>query len=120
MDRTIIFRAGDEIVRGDNEAIRMAGALPSFGKIVAVKGLGGYHLACDARNAEAVAALRVRKYRKEKPFALMAKNIEVARSLVELVARSGNDDELRGPTHRSGAREDRFDLASHLKMTSSA
>jgi len=49
-----------------------------------VKGLGGYHLACDAANAEAVATLRERKYRKEKPFAVMAKDLSIARSIVEL------------------------------------
>ncbi|MDQ6825106.1 MAG: carbamoyltransferase HypF, partial [Candidatus Eremiobacteraeota bacterium] len=54
------------------------------GKILAVKGLGGYHLACDARNAAAVFALRERKFRKERPFALMVSSLEVAKKLVEL------------------------------------
>ena len=54
------------------------------GKIVAVKGLGGYHLACDARNQDAVAAMRERKFRKEKPFAIMVRDLELAKELVEL------------------------------------
>ena len=79
-----IFRAGDEVVRDTEEAIRNAVHDLRSGRIVAIKGLGGYHLACDANNSEAVFALRVRKYRKEKPFALMVKNIQIARGLADL------------------------------------
>src|SRR5258706_738747 len=79
-----LFQAGDEVVKGDAEAIRTTVRYLQTGRIVAVKGLGGYHLACDATNVEAVAALRARKFRKEKPFALMAKNTEIARDLLEL------------------------------------
>ncbi len=75
---------GDATEHESKDVIRAATQLLSEGKILAVKGLGGYHLACDASNASAVAALRERKYRKEKPFALMAKNIGVVRSLIEL------------------------------------
>jgi hydrogenase maturation protein HypF len=65
-------------------AISRAARLLREGRIVAVKGLGGYHLAVDARNAAAVAALRERKVRKEKPFAVMARDLATARALAEL------------------------------------
>ncbi len=72
------------IVHGNAASIRKAAQLLNDGNILAVKGLGGYHLACDARNSASVAALRERKYRKEKPFALMARNLDVVRTIVEL------------------------------------
>ncbi len=75
---------GDERIETAENAIRRAAELLCEGAIVAVKGIGGYHLACDARNAAAVEALRTRKFRKEKPFALMVATLEQARSIVEL------------------------------------
>jgi len=79
-----LLHYGEETVRGDADAVRRAVELLCEGKIVAVKGLGGYHLACDARNAEAVNAMRERKYRKEKPFAVMVRDTEATRLLIEL------------------------------------
>jgi len=70
--------------RGDDKAIQRTAELLRRGKIVAVKGLGGYHLACDARNSAAVGAMRERKYRKEKPFAVMVKDVDAARSVIEV------------------------------------
>src|SRR3984957_10380125 len=78
------FQQGDRIVRGDFEVVRVAVERLRAGNILAIKGLGGYHLVCDAKNEKSVAALRMRKYRKERPFALMAADMAVARSLVEL------------------------------------
>lgn len=54
------------------------------GQIAALKGLGGYHLACDARNGHAVALLRRRKHRDEKPLAVMVRDVQAARQLCEL------------------------------------
>ena len=51
------------------------------GDIIAIKGLGGFHLACDALNPDAVFKLRSRKYREYKPFAIMVKDIETAKGL---------------------------------------
>jgi hydrogenase maturation protein HypF len=68
------------------DPLRAAAAALADGKIVAVKGLGGYHLACASADDEAVTALRSRKHREDKPFALMAADLEAARELVELTA----------------------------------
>lgn len=66
------------------EALKAAEALIRKGGIIAIKGLGGFHIACDASNEEAVKTLRQRKRRPSKPFAVMFKNLEHAREYVFL------------------------------------
>jgi hydrogenase maturation protein HypF len=68
------------------DAVAAAAEALRGGAIIAVKGLGGYHLACRADDERAVAALRARKHREDKPFALMAPTLTAARALVELGA----------------------------------
>jgi hydrogenase maturation protein HypF len=78
-----LHQNGLNVASGWDAILRTADFLCA-GNIVAIKGLGGYHLACDAGNPVATATLRTRKYRKEKPFALMVKDIEAANRLVLL------------------------------------
>jgi hydrogenase maturation protein HypF len=70
--------AGDPIAR--------AAELIRSGAIIAIKGLGGYHLATSGLRAESVAALRLRKRREERPFALMVSDLATAERLVHLDA----------------------------------
>ena len=74
---------GTSLVSGD-EALTAAIDALRGGAVVAVKGIGGYHLAVDATNAAAVGTLRQRKARDDKPFAVMLGDVEAARTLCRL------------------------------------
>ncbi|WP_169940947.1 carbamoyltransferase HypF [Campylobacter sp. RM15925] len=73
-----------KIVTTGNESVKTAAELINEGKILAVKGLGGFHLVCDATNEEAVNELRARKHRPKKPFAIMCKNLQNAKKHVSI------------------------------------
>lgn len=81
---------GMQIATGDT-AVQITREWLKKGKIIAVKGLGGYHLACDATNPDAVGELRRRKKRSAKPFALMAFDLASVR---RYCVTSGDEEDL--------------------------
>lgn len=84
-----------QTIAKQKEAIEWVSNLLCDGKIVAIKGIGGYHLACDAYNEKAVRALRDRKRRPNRPLAVMAANIEVAREICQV--KKQEDEILQSP-----------------------
>ncbi|MBI5669255.1 MAG: carbamoyltransferase HypF [Chloroflexi bacterium] len=76
--------ADGKVLATHREALLAAAAAIRGGEIVAVKGLGGFHLMCDARNDDAVTRLRERKRREEKPFALMFPSLYIVRAVCDV------------------------------------
>jgi len=79
---TLRLHAGDEV--NEEDPISATAKLITSGAVIAIKGLGGYHLAVDAADDLAAARLRNRKHREEKPFALMVPDLVTARRLCEV------------------------------------
>ncbi len=94
LERTGLEHSGS--LHGE-EGLRALADFLHAGGIAAIKGLGGFHLACDAWNAEAVERLRRKKNRPHKPLALMVSDLEAARLLVDM--RRMEEDLLCSPAH---------------------
>lgn len=78
------FEMNGNTVTGTDEVLAAGQRVLANGGTIAVKGIGGYHLACDATSAAAVSALRKRKGRSDKPFAVMVADLAAAQELVEI------------------------------------
>lgn len=92
---TLRYRDGDGRDTDGEPGLLAARRLLRDGGVLAVKGVGGYHLACDASDRRAVAALRARKRRGDKPFAVMVPDIDAARAIADVDPASAAL--LRGP-----------------------
>lgn len=83
-----LIRADGHVLCTENltqlDDVDAACTLIQNGEVVAIKGIGGFHLACDATNRSVVDKLRQRKHRFEKPFALMAANLNIIREYCEV------------------------------------
>ena len=90
---------GGPAAGGDRDALARAADLIAAGAILAVKGLGGYHLACRADEEEVVGRLRAREHREDRPFALMVADVRQARALA--FAGAVECELLTGPSGRS-------------------
>ena len=80
----LTYRDGNGRTTDGESGLGEARRLLRDGGVLAVKGIGGYHLACDAANERAVIELRSRKRRGDKPFAVMAPDLATARSIAEV------------------------------------
>ncbi len=80
----LLDKFGHEMRGKPDDPIEHAARMLRGRAVVAIKGLGGYHLACDSADEKAVKILRSRKVRQDKPFALMARDVEQARKLCHI------------------------------------
>lgn len=80
----IWLQRDSQVLSKAEQSLQRARSLISDGKILAVKGLGGFHLVCDAANPKAVDQLRIRKKRSGKPLALMAPDLDTIREFAQV------------------------------------
>jgi len=82
-----LWDRSEELIVNSEALIDKVVNLLEEGNILAIKGVGGYHLVCDATNPEAIQKLRDRKHRPTKPFAVMVRDMEMAREFSEINAK---------------------------------